>query len=135
IPPQTKAMKTLVEIIRAEAAKNGILPFARFMELALYCPVHGYYEKQKDSVGRRGDFYTSVSVGNVFGQLLAFQFAEWLEGFKIKDSKLKIVEAGAHDGKLAKDILTWLQKKRAKLFSEIEYVILEPSANRQNWQR
>ena len=33
------------------------------MELALYCPDYGYYEKEKDTVGRRGDFFTSVSVG------------------------------------------------------------------------
>ena len=29
--------------------------------------------------GARGDFYTSVSTGELFGQLLAFQFAGWLE--------------------------------------------------------
>ena len=75
-------MKTLVEIIRREMAAHGILSFARFMELALYCPVYGYYETKKDNPGRRGDFYTNVSVGELFGQLLAFQFAEWLEQIK-----------------------------------------------------
>ena len=30
-------------------------------------------------IGRRGDFFTSVSVGPVFGEMLAFQFAQWLE--------------------------------------------------------
>ena len=49
------------------------------MELALYCPDYGYYETKKDNPGRRGDFFTSVSAGELFGQLLAFQFAEWLE--------------------------------------------------------
>jgi len=48
------------------------------MELALYCPDCGYYEKDNDTIGRRGDFYTSVSVGSLFGELLAFQFAGWL---------------------------------------------------------
>ena len=72
-------MNPLSEIIRREAAQRGVLSFARFMELALYCPVHGYYETKKDNPGRHGDFYTSVGVGELFGQLLAFQFAEWLE--------------------------------------------------------
>ena len=49
------------------------------MQLALYCPDHGYYETKTDNPGRHGDFYTSVGVGELFGQLLAFQFAEWLE--------------------------------------------------------
>ena len=44
------------------------------MELALYCPNLGYYERTPDSVGRSGDFYTNVSVGRVFGELLARQF-------------------------------------------------------------
>ena len=102
-------MKTLTEIIRAEIAAEGVLPFARFMELALYCPDFGYYEQQKDNVGQRGDFYTSVSIGEFFGEMLAFQFARWLEELKIANCKLQIVEAGAHDGKLAKDILNWMQ--------------------------
>jgi SAM-dependent MidA family methyltransferase len=105
------------------------------MELALYCPDYGYYEKEKDTLGRQGDYYTSVGVGPLFGQMLAFQFAEWLEQFKIQNSKFKILESGAHDGKLAKDILTWLQLQRPKLFEQIEYCIIEPSSRRQEWQK
>jgi SAM-dependent MidA family methyltransferase len=127
-------MKTLTEIIRAEIAANDVLPFARFMELALYCPDFGYYEQQKDNVGRRGDFYTSASTGELFGELLAFQFADWLEELKIANYELRIVEAGAHDGKLAKDILNWLQLNRPKLFEQLEYCIIEPSARRRKWQ-
>jgi len=78
MPKQTQAMKMTSDIIRREAGKSGVLPFARFMELALYAPDCGYYEKETGNVGRRGDFYTSVSVGSLFGKLLAFQFAEWL---------------------------------------------------------
>jgi SAM-dependent MidA family methyltransferase len=128
-------MNPLSEIIRREAAQRGVLSFARFMELALYCPVHGYYETKKDNPGRHGDFYTSVGVGELFGQLLAFQFAEWLEQLRIADCQLRIVEAGAHDGRLAKDILAWLQLKRPKLFGQIEYWIIEPSPRRQEWQK
>lgn len=128
-------MKTLSEIIRAEISTHGILPFARFMELALYCPEYGYYEQQRDTVGRCGDFITSVSTGELFGQLLAFQFANWLDELRTANCELQIVEAGVHDGKLARDILGWLQSQRPELFSEIEYVILEPSRRRQEWQK
>ena len=128
-------MNPLSEIIRREAAQCGVLSFARFMELALYCPVHGYYETKKDNPGRQGDFYTSVGVGELFGQLLAFQFAEWLEQLRIADCGLRIVEAGAHDGRLAQDILAWLRLNRPKLFGQIEYWIIEPSTRRQEWQK
>jgi SAM-dependent MidA family methyltransferase len=127
-------MKSLSQIIRAEIAAKGVLAFARFMELALYCPDYGYYEQQKDTVGRRGDFITSVSTGELFGQLLAFQFTNWLEEFKLADCGLRLVEAGAHDGRLALDILTWLESNRPGLFARLEYFIIEPSLRRQQWQ-
>jgi len=131
-------MRPLIELIEREIIAEGVLSFARFMELALYCPDYGYYQTKKDNPGRRGDFFTSVSVGELFGQLLAFQFAEWLEAeFKVQSSKFKaqIVEAGAHDGALARDILNWLQTSRPKFFEQIQYVIVEPSPRRQEWQK
>lgn len=105
------------------------------MELALYCPLCGYYEKKKDTPGRRGDFYTSVSVGPIFGELLAFQFADWFSTVNPQPSTLNLIEAGAHDGQLARDILTWLQRQRPALFERLEYGIVEPSPARQAWQR
>lgn len=126
-------VKRVLDIIRHEIHKSGVLSFARFMELALYCPDCGYYETKKD-IGRRGDFYTSVSAGELFGQLLAFQFSKWLEQMRNAERGVWIIEAGAHDGTLARDILRWLQRYRPRLFQEIEYVILEPSARRREWQ-
>ncbi len=128
-------MKMPTQAIREEILAGGAISFARFMELALYCPETGYYESEKDTVGRAGDFITSISTGSLFGELLAVQFAGWLEELRIADCGLRIIEAGAHDGKLAADILCWLQTHRPKLFSEIEYGIIEPSARRQAWQR
>jgi SAM-dependent MidA family methyltransferase len=125
---------TPAENIRAEIVQHGAIPFARFMELALYCPLCGYYEKKPDTPGRRGDYYTSVSVGPLFGQLLAFRFAAWLERLRTPHPRLHIVEAGAHDGRLARDILTWLRTRRPELFARLDYRILEPSAQRRAWQ-
>ena len=128
-------MKMPAAAIREEIIKSGVISFARFMELALYCPETGYYEAKKDIVGRGGDFVTSVSAGSLFGELLAFQFAKWLGELPIDDCRLAIVEAGAHDGRLAGDILTWLQQNRPGLFERIEYVVVEPSPTRQRWQQ
>ena len=128
-------MKTPGENIRAEILRHRAITFARFMELALYSPATGYYEKPPCGVGRRGDFITSVSVGNLFGELLAYQFAEWLEELRVPNCPLRIIEAGAHDGKLAADVLGWLQLHRPGLFAELEYFLLEPSSVRQQWQQ
>ena len=143
-------MSQIIEKIAAEIGAQGAIPFARFMELALYCPDCGFYEKEKDNVGKGGDFFTSVSVGELFGQLLAFQFSDWFEG---KDetrprqsgwprrieseagTPLKIVEAGAHDGRLARDLLSWFQAQRPAVFRQLEYCVVEPSVRRQAWQQ
>jgi SAM-dependent MidA family methyltransferase len=120
-------------IIAAEARQRGVITFARFMELALYCPNFGYYERAGVSPGRGGDYYTSVSVGGLFGELLAFRFAGWLSG--MGPGPLQLVEAGAHDGRLALDILGWFAAQRPELAERLEYWILEPSAIRRESQR
>ena len=122
--------------IRAEIAVCGVISFADFMRSALYCPVYGYYETQKDRIGARGDFYTSTSVGPLFGQLLAFQFCLWFDASPAASApRLSIVEAGAHDGTLARDILTWIRDHRPDHYQRLEYCIVEPSPRRQQWQK
>ena len=123
----------LATILRQEVELAGVISFARFMEVALYCPKIGYYERQAGQTGRTGDFYTSVSVGRLFGELLARQFADWLGA--LSPGPLQLAEAGAHDGQLAHDILSWLAAHRPQLFARIHYWIIEPSLNRQDWQR
>ena len=79
-PDALMASRSLQTLIANDIRHHsGWIPFSRFMELALYCPVYGYYEQEQDIIGRRGDFYTSVSVGSLFGELLAWQFADWLD--------------------------------------------------------
>jgi SAM-dependent MidA family methyltransferase len=132
-PGRAGIMSELHDIIAAEARERGVISFARFMELALYCPKFGYYEREDTAPGRRGDFYTSVSVGGLFGELLAFRFARWLG--ELPPGRRQIVEAGAHDGRLALDILLWLREHRPELVKGVEYWILEPSAGRRERQR
>jgi SAM-dependent MidA family methyltransferase len=127
-------LNEVTETIFREIAQRGAISFARFMELALYCPDYGFYEKKWDTIGRAGDFYTSVSVGNLFGELLAFQFAEWLEQLP-PGEPVQIVEAGAHNGQLAQDILTWLRQNCPRLVERLQYWIVEPSDRRRLWQQ
>jgi SAM-dependent MidA family methyltransferase len=128
-------MEKLAEIIAGTVEKQGPIPFSRFMEMALYCPVYGYYEAEEDKIGRRGDYYTSVSVGRLFGELLARQFAEWVVSRSEGPSAVELVEAGAHNGQLARDILEWMECSRPELCENLRYVILEPSRRRQRWQQ
>jgi SAM-dependent MidA family methyltransferase len=124
-PKQFVQNPELIQFIRAEIERDGPISFARFMELALYHPEHGYYASGQASIGRRGDFFTNVSVGPLFGKLLAAQFAEIWEKLG-RPSDFTIVEQGAHDGIFAADLLSALRQSAGECFAVTSYVILEP---------
>lgn len=91
--------------LRARIAEAGPIGFDEFMAAALYHPRHGYYAAGAPRTGKHGDFFTSVSVGPVFGKLLAAQFLE-MRGNLGDPRDFTLVEQGANDGQLMADILT-----------------------------
>lgn len=130
-------MTAIQEKIARKIEQDGPICFGEFMAEALYCPNLGYYEVGTNNIGASGDFYTSVSTGALFGSLLAFQIREWQANLKdrhVSRRTFRIVEAGAHDGRLAKDILSWFEKHSPEVLEEIEYWIVEPSESRRGIQ-
>ena len=124
----------LVESIRETIRAQGPQSFAWFMQQALYHPEHGYYSSGRCAIGRKGDYFTNVSVGPLFGQLLAAQFFEiWERLGKVND--FVIVEQGAHDGQFAQDVLEFVQNCLPKFFDALRYRILEPFPILQERQR
>ena len=115
----------LVQLIRDTIRAGGPVPFAWFMEQALYHPEHGYYASGRAAIGRHGDYFTNVSVGPVFGRLLAAQFAEIWERFGRIDHFV-IVEHGAHHGDFARDVLQCARERFPKFFGALRYRIVEP---------
>jgi SAM-dependent MidA family methyltransferase len=115
----------LVQLIRKAIQDRGPQPFAWFMEQALYHPDYGYYSSDRAAIGRRGDYFTNVSVGPLFGQLLAAQFAEIWERLG-KIAGFTIVEQGAHHGDFARDVLELLRQQSPEFFSALRYQIIEP---------
>jgi len=86
------------------------IPFRIAMEQALYGPDDaGYYSSGRASVGKGGDFATSVSIGAIFGKLLARHVAEVWEALGSPD-RMAIIEQGANDGRMMADILSGLSE-------------------------
>ena len=112
----------LSSLIADEIARVGPIPFARFMELALYDRDNGYYASGRAAIGKEGDFFTSVSVGPVFGEILAGQFLEMWEALG-RPEDFTIVEQGANDAQLACDVLDALA---GTALSDAAFVIIEP---------
>jgi len=115
----------LIRLIRAEIERQGPISFAQFMHRALYHPRQGYYSSGRCAIGKAGDYFTNVSIGPVFGQLLAAQFAEIWERLG-KIDNFVIVEQGAHDGQFACDVLEFLKKHAPEFFEVLRYRIVEP---------
>ena len=104
------------------------------MAAALYHPELGYYAREPRQVGRGGDFFTSVSVGPLFGELLARRFLKEWEHLGSPGS-WRIIECGAHDGTLAVDILGAISRLQPAAFVGLEYAIPEPLPRLQAAQR
>jgi hypothetical protein len=106
---------------------NSALPFDEFMELALYHPNYGYYTSDRKRVGTDGDFITSVSVGQCFGMVLAHHFAPFIESLASSSDEVVIVELGAEEGDLAKDMMDALSDLVSdSVFERLRYVAVEP---------
>ncbi|SFJ05292.1 class I SAM-dependent methyltransferase [Thermoflavimicrobium dichotomicum] len=86
------------------------LTFARWMELHLYHPKWGYYQKERQHFGKEGDFFTNVHVGEVFGKVLS-QAIYRLSGPVGLKEPWALVEMGSGDGRLAEQVVTGLLEK------------------------
>ncbi|MGO9528613.1 MAG: class I SAM-dependent methyltransferase [Verrucomicrobiia bacterium] len=93
------------EIRRDIDASGGRITFERFMDLALYHAQFGYYTSCREKIGKRGDYFTSVSVGPLFGKLLAKQFLSFRKELD-NPAEFEIVEFGGNRGQLRADVLT-----------------------------
>src|SRR3984893_13729252 len=124
----------LVALIRDCLHRHGPMPFPWFMQQALYHPELGYYTSTRLRIGRQGDYYTNVSVGRLYGELLGSQLIEmWkLVG---SSSPFTIVEEGAEDGQMAIDILTSVADESIEAAGWFDYVIVEPIPQKQQQQR
>jgi len=115
----------LVELIRARIRRDGPTGFDWFMEQALYHPQFGYYSTGQCQIGRRGDYFTNVSVGPLFGRIVAGQFAEMWEILGRPDD-FTIVEQGAHHGDFARDVLEATRERAPEFFATLRYCVVEP---------
>jgi SAM-dependent MidA family methyltransferase len=106
---------------------------AAFMDLALYDPAVGYYARAAKRTGRAGDFFTSVDVGPLFGELLEIQIAEMADlltaDCRLPPADFDLVEAGASNAQLSTDILRASRRRDPALYDRMRLHLVEASAH------
>jgi SAM-dependent MidA family methyltransferase len=107
------------------------------MDLALYDPEAGYYARAPHRSGRAGDFFTSVDVGPLFGELLEVQLAEMAAILAASfqpfppvqpfPPPFDLVEAGAGNGRLAADILHAARRRDPDFYDRVRLHLVDAS--------
>jgi SAM-dependent MidA family methyltransferase len=112
--------------VRRRLRARGRIPFAEFMEVALYLPDGGYYEATVGP-GREGDFLTSPETHPVFGALLArLARALWLA--LGAPNPFHLIEYGAGTGSLCRQVLEAAPHLGSGFDQALIYTIIERSA-------
>jgi SAM-dependent MidA family methyltransferase len=108
----------LADAVRSE---GGRITFERFMELALYHPVHGYYTGHVSTIGRAGDFSTGMTIGDS----LIRGVAGWLkaEAKRLSMQVAQVIELGGGSGRLASGVLQAFMP-----WQRVRYQIVEVSS-------
>lgn len=126
-PAFTKGSLPLLGKIRARIAREGLLRFRDYMQMALYDPEAGYYASPSTKVGKQGDYITSVSVGSCFGLILARRLHQFWQQTGSPES-FHIIEPGGHTGTLCADILSEIQSHAPPFYDALHYHLIEATA-------
>ena len=143
VPDENSPLQTIIhDRIRA----RGRITFADYMAACLYEPGLGYYTSPGRKVGAEGDFYTSSNVHALFGRLMAREIVR-MDELLGEPERFDLVEVGAGNGRLARDILDYLRVEAPALYGRLACRLIEaeptlrtiqeemlgPHASRSSW--
>ncbi len=120
---------SLQELILETIRRKGPVTFERYMALCLYHPEFGYYMRATGRTGMGGDYFTSPDLHPVFARLIARQ-ADEMWRVMGRPKIFKWVEMGAGRGLFALDFLDWTKHTFPDFHSALEYLVIEPGAER-----
>lgn len=88
---------------------------------------NGYYAKYK-AIGKKGDFYTSVSTSTFFGGTIAKRIVDLIKEGELPKNTT-ILEIGAHHGYLLADIIQFIYTLKPELLKTLTFAIVERFEN------
>lgn len=102
-PDLSGAPDGLLEVLRREICASGPVPVARYMDMCLTDPQHGYYCR-RDAIGATGDFITAPEISQIFGELLGIWVAATWQQLG-EPEHLHLIELGPGRGTMMRDVL------------------------------
>ena len=121
-------LPSLDQVIVQRMASEGKMTFADFMELALYWPNGGYYTNPRPTTEPAPDYFTAPQAHPIFGALLALQLEEMWQLLG-RPNPFDVVEQGAGNRQLARDIQGYARHLDASFSQALRYVTVERSAS------
>jgi SAM-dependent MidA family methyltransferase len=104
-----------------QRSPGQLITYADYISKALYHPEYGYYMKDKQKIGREGDFITTSNISDIFGRIIA----KWFSFIVTKTSLPSVFcEVGAGNGRFAR---AFLEEWQSKVKTPITYIIVESS--------
>ncbi|MFN7710037.1 MAG: class I SAM-dependent methyltransferase [Holosporales bacterium] len=100
-------MSPVEALLRQEIARQGPVTVARFMEVVLHHPQHGYYRTQKP-LGREADFITAPEISSLFGEVIGGVLLAKALSLS-EEMPIHLIELGPGRGLLLQDILRVFQ--------------------------
>lgn len=94
----------LQEVLVSKIRAGGPIPFAAYMQLALYHPHHGYYASGEPRTGWGGHFVTSPELDPAFGALWAAGFEQIWEACG-RPPDFHVIEIGPGEGGMAAGVI------------------------------
>ncbi|MDR4888928.1 SAM-dependent methyltransferase [Fredinandcohnia sp. QZ13] len=122
--------RILKELIKS--SPNNEITYEQYMNTVLYHEEKGYYMKNEEKVGKKGDFITTSNISNVFGKLFASIFHKLIMLEKIEPF---ICEIGGGNGRFAKAVLDELHNTYRDTYKKITYILIETSAYHRRLQQ
>ncbi|HTE57315.1 MAG TPA: SAM-dependent methyltransferase [Verrucomicrobiae bacterium] len=126
----TEKLQPIPEVVellsqRIQDSPDNRITFAEFTDVSLYSE-HGYYSSGRVDIGPGADFTTCPEMHEAFGFSVANAVHKTWEASG-RPEPFDIIEMGAGNGKLAKDILTKLEQAYPMLYERTRYTIIERS--------
>ena len=113
-----------------DSKPEKMISYYDYMKIVLYHPQKGYYMKDREKIGKKGDFITSSNFSDIYGRLVAKWYLKKVG--EIAGLEPNVCEIGAGNGRFAAAFIDeW--KKRTSL--PLTYIIVEQSLYHRELQK